>query len=110
MGKKSSDKHNQINIELKEELATGKYSNLAIVTHSFSEFVVDFINVMPNMPHAPVVSRIILAPEHAKSLLRALSSNIDKYEAEYGQISDIDYNEEGDMGFPINYAGPTAEA
>ncbi len=110
MGKKTSDNDNQINIELKEELAVGKYSNLAIVTHSFSEFVLDFINVMPNMPHAPVVSRVIVTPEHAKSLLRTLRSNIDKYEASYGQISDIDYNEDEDMRFPMNYSGPTAEA
>ncbi len=108
MGKKSSDKENQINIELKEELAMGKYSNLAIVTHSFSEFIVDFVSVLPNMPHAPVVSRIILAPEHAKALLGALHSNIEKYEASYGEIPDI--NEQVNTGLPINYAGPTAEA
>ncbi len=99
---------NQLNIELKEDVANGKYSNLAIVTHSFSEFVVDFINVMPNMPKAPVVSRIILTPEHAKNLLKALDSNIDKYESVFGEINDV--NKSGDVGFPMNYGGPTAEA
>lgn len=103
------DVDNQINIELKEDIATGKYSNLAIVTHSFSEFVVDFINVMPNMPKAPVVSRIIVTPEHAKSLLRALESNVEKYESMYGEISDIT-QEFSQKGFPMNFGGPTAEA
>ncbi len=99
----------QINIELKEDMALGKYSNLAIVTHSMSEFVIDFINVMPNVPHAPVVSRVILTPEHARNLLNALDNNISKYEASYGEINDI-VNEDGGMSFPINYSGPTAEA
>ncbi len=98
----------QINIELKEDMALGKYSNLAIVTHSPSEFVLDFINVMPNMPHAPVVSRIILTPDHARNLLNALENNISKYEESFGEISGIYLDKE--LEFPINYAGPTAEA
>ena len=66
-------------IELKEEVAQGTYANLAIITHSSSEFIVDFVRVMPGMPKAGVQSRIVLAPEHAKRLLRALEENIGKY-------------------------------
>lgn len=69
----------QLQIELKEEVAQGTYANLAIITHSSSEFIMDFIRVMPGMPKAGVQSRIVLAPEHAKRLLRALEENIGKY-------------------------------
>ena len=81
---------NQINIELKEEIAQGTYSNLAIITHSPSEFVVDFIRMMPGMPKAEVKSRIILTPEHAKRLLFALKDNVAKYESIHGQIKNIE--------------------
>ncbi|MCO5280464.1 MAG: DUF3467 domain-containing protein [Chitinophagales bacterium] len=67
---------NQINIELSEEVAEGIYSNLAIISHSNSEFIVDFIRLVPNVPKAKVKSRIILSPQHAKRLIRALSDNI----------------------------------
>ena len=70
----------QLQIELKEEVAQGTYANLAIITHSSSEFILDFIRVMPGMPKAGVQSRIVLAPEHTKRLLRALEENIGKYE------------------------------
>ena len=70
----------QLQIELKEEVAQGTYANLAIITHSSSEFIMDFIRVMPGMPKAGVQSRIVLAPEHAKRLLRALEENVGKYE------------------------------
>ncbi len=76
----------QFQIELKEEVAQGIYANLAIIAHSSSEFIVDFVRVMPGMPKAGVKSRIILAPEHAKRLLRALEENIDKYERAFGPI------------------------
>ena len=69
----------QLQIELKEEVAQGTYANLAIITHSSSEFIMDFIRVMPGMSKAGVQSRIVLAPEHAKRLLRALEENIGKY-------------------------------
>ena len=71
---------NQLNIELSEEIAEGIYSNLAIITHSNSEFVLDFIRVMPGVPKAKVRSRIILTPEHAKRLLTALEDNLEKFE------------------------------
>lgn len=76
----------QLQIELKEEVAQGTYANLAVITHSSSEFVMDFIRAMPGMPKAGVQSRIILAPEHAKRLLRALEDNIGKYERTFGAI------------------------
>ena len=77
---------NQLNIELSEEIAEGIYSNLAIITHSSSEFVLDFIRVMPGVPKAKVRSRIILTPEHAKRLMTALEDNIEKFEANNGRI------------------------
>lgn len=76
----------QLQIELKEEVAQGTYANLAIITHSSSEFILDFVRVMPGMPKAGVKSRIVLAPEHAKRLLRALEENIGKYERSFGPI------------------------
>jgi len=77
---------NQLNIELSEEVAQGIYSNLAVISHSSSEFIVDFIRLMPGVPKAKVQSRIILTPEHAKRLLSALQDNIAKYESQFGQI------------------------
>lgn len=76
----------QLQIELKEEIAQGTYANLAIITHSSSEFILDFVRVMPGMPKAGVKSRIILAPEHAKRLLKALEENVGKYERVFGPI------------------------
>ena len=78
--------HNQINIELKEEIAQGIYSNLAIISHSSSEFVLDFVRIMPGIPKAEVKSRIILTPEHAKRLLHALSENLGKFEIVHGHV------------------------
>ncbi|TWV14153.1 DUF3467 domain-containing protein [Bacteroidaceae bacterium HV4-6-C5C] len=77
---------NQLQIELNDDIAQGAYANLAIITHSSSEFIVDFIRVMPGLPKASVKSRIILAPEHAKRLLRALEDNVEKYEQVFGTI------------------------
>lgn len=79
------DNH-QLNIELSEEVAQGIYSNLAIISHSSSEFVLDFIRLMPGTPKAKVKSRIILTPEHAKRLMHALQDNIAKYEQQMGVI------------------------
>lgn len=78
---------NQLNIELSEEVAQGIYSNLAVISHSSSEFILDFIRLMPGVPKAPVKSRIILTPEHAKRLLAALQDNIARYEQQFGAIS-----------------------
>jgi hypothetical protein len=97
---------NQLNIELSEEIAEGIYSNLAIVTHSTAEFVMDFIRVMPGVPKAKVKSRIIVTPEHAKRLLLALEDNIDKYEAVNGRIK----TQPDPGGFPINFGGTMGQA
>jgi hypothetical protein len=80
------NKNNEIQIELSDEVAQGVYSNLAIISHSSSEFVVDFIRIVPGVPKAKVKSRIILTPEHAKRLLMALKDNIDKFEQQNGTI------------------------
>lgn len=98
---------NQINIELKEEVAQGTYSNLAIITHSSSEFVVDFVRIMPGLPKADVKSRIILTPEHAKRLLVALKDNISKYESAHGTIK---VEETPPYMIPMNFGGPKPEA
>ncbi|MBK7870242.1 MAG: DUF3467 domain-containing protein [Saprospiraceae bacterium] len=79
---------NQLNIELSEEVAEGVYSNLAIISHSPSEFVLDFIRIMPNVPKAKVKARIILTPQHAKRLLNALNDNVKKYESQFGLIDE----------------------
>ncbi len=92
----------QINIELGEKEAEGIYSNLAIISHSPAEFVIDFTRVMPGVPKAKVHARIIMTPQHAKLLLRALGDNIQKYELQYGEIK-LDPSQNifpGSAGFP----------
>ena len=103
---KKDAKKNQINIELSEEIAEGVYANLAMIAHSNSEFVIDFIRLMPGVPKAKVKSRIVVTPEHAKRLLYALKDNIEKYEESFGPIKRND-----DMPkFPINFGGTVGEA
>ena len=97
---------NQLNIELSEEVADGIYSNLAIITHSNSEFVIDFIKVMPGIPKAKVKSRIVLTPQHAKRLMRALNDNLTKYESVHGRIQET----EAVNAIPMNFGGPAAQA
>ena len=87
MDQKKENFENQIEIELTEEIAQGTYSNLAIISHSSSEFILDFIRVVPGTPKAKVKSRIILTPDHAKRLLEALKENIDKFEKMNGPVS-----------------------
>ncbi|MBN1184697.1 MAG: DUF3467 domain-containing protein [Bacteroidales bacterium] len=101
-------KKNQINIELKEDIAQGVYSNLAIITHSSSEFILDFVRIMPGIPKADVKSRIILTPEHAKRLLEALNDNVSKYESVHGPIKKVEGS--GGPVLPMNFGGPTAQA
>ncbi len=105
---KTGDKagQNQLNIELSEEIAEGIYSNLAIITHSNSEFVADFIQVMPGTPKARVKSRILLTPQHAKRFMKALNDNIVKYESIHGQIKEA----EAVNVVPMNFGGPPAQA
>ncbi len=99
---------NKLNIELSEEIADGIYSNLAIISHSNSEFVLDFIKVMPGMPKAKVKSRVLMTPEHAKRLIHALQDNVEKFESMHGKIKDLGPGPQG--GIPMNFGGPTAEA
>lgn len=98
---------NQINIELSEEIAEGVYANLAMIAHSSSEFVIDFIRLMPGVPKAKVKSRIVVTPEHAKRLLTALQDNIKKYEATFGEVKQ---SAEEMPKFPMNFGGTMGEA
>ena len=77
---------NQLQIQLRPEVADGKYSNLAMIGHGPNEFLIDFIFAAPGMPQAPVVSRVIMSPENAKQLLFALSDNVNKFEKQFGEI------------------------
>ena len=97
----------QLNIELNEETAQGTYANLAIITHSPAEFVIDFVRVMPNTPKAKVQSRIILTPQHAKRLMLALQENISKYEAQHGKIQETMGQ---DAMMPMTFGGPQGQA
>ncbi len=97
---------NQLNIELTEEIADGEYVNLAMIAHSNSEFVIDFIKMMPGVPKAKVKSRIVITPEHAKRLLHALKDNVDKYEAAFGPVKQSDELPR----FPMNFGGTMGEA
>ncbi len=100
------NKDNQVSIELTEEVSTGVYSNLAIITHSPTEFVADFIQMVPGMPKGKVRSRVIMTPQNVKRLLSALQENVRKYEQNFGVI---------DEGIvppmpPMNFGTPTTEA
>jgi hypothetical protein len=94
----------QINIELDEKVAEGIYSNLAIINHSPSEFVLDFVTIMPGVPKSKVKSRIILTPQHAKRLLKAMGENIHRFELAHGEIKDSEQ-----PPIPLNF-GPTGQA
>lgn len=96
---------NQINIEISEEIAEGTYANLAIITHSHAEFVIDFVNVMPGTPKSKVKSRIIFTPQHAKRFMKALAENVGRYESINGPIKDLE-----ELQIPLNFGGPAAQA
>ena len=100
----SKDNKKNINIELDENIAQGSYADLVVVKHSPTEFVLDFINIMPGIPKAKVKSRIILTPEHTKKFLKALSENLDKYETNHGPIKKFKKE-----FIPLNF-GPKGEA
>lgn len=95
----------QLNIEISEEIAEGIYSNLAVITHSNAEFIVDFVNVMPGTPKSKVKARMIMTPMHAKRFMHALIDNVQRFESENGTIKDMDAIE-----IPMNFGGPTAQA
>jgi hypothetical protein len=98
------EQQEQINIELDEQIAEGIYSNLAIINHSASEFVLDFVNIMPGVPKAKVKSRIVLTPQHAKRLLKAIGENIHRFESAHGEIKDTEQ-----APIPLNF-GPAGQA
>ncbi len=104
MSDQKSKNEGQINIELDDKIAEGTYSNLAIINHSVSEFIVDFISVMPGQPKAKVKSRIILTPQHAKRLVKALAENVKRFEKNHGEIKDYEQ-----PPIPMNF-GPTGQA
>ena len=101
---KDPSKKGQINIELDDKVAEGTYSNLAIINHSVSEFVVDFVSIMPGTPKSNVKSRIILTPQHAKRLAKALHENVKRFEQAHGEIKDYEQ-----PPVPLNF-GPTGQA
>jgi hypothetical protein len=100
-----AQEQNQLNIELSDDIAEGIYSNLAIINHSNAEFVIDFVNIMAGVNKAKVKSRIVLTPQHAKRLLRALGENIKKFESVNGIIKDGE-----PVQIPMNFNGTTAQA
>lgn len=104
MAEDNKNKKPGINIELDEKVAEGTYSNLAIINHSVSEFVVDFVSIMPGTPKSKVKSRIILTPQHAKRLLKALGDNVQRFEKAHGEIRDYEK-----APIPLNF-GPTGQA
>ena len=95
----------QLNIELTEEMADGAYANLAIITHSFAEFIIDFVNVMPNTPKSKVKSRVVMTPQHAKRLMLALIDNVKQFEAANGVIK-----EQAQAAVPFTLGGQTGQA
>ena len=103
------NQNNQIQIELSDEMAQGTYSNLAIISHSTSEFVLDFVRIMPGIQQAKVKSRVILTPEHAKRLLFAMKENIEKFEKTFGIIQ-MPNDQSGFMPPPIAPIGNMGQA
>jgi ribonuclease BN (tRNA processing enzyme) len=101
----NNEQPNQLNIEIGEDVAEGQYANLAIITHSHAEFVIDFVNVMPGTPKSKVKSRIIFTPQHAKRFMKAMEENIRNFESTNGVIKDLE-----EMQIPMNFGGPAAQA
>ncbi len=104
----STEKQSQkVTIDLPESLAEGVYSNLVIVAHSSSEFVLDFIRYVPGMPKAKVKARVVVIPEHAKRLLAIFQSNLQKYEDTFGEIKEVGQQDQ----YPLSFGGdPIGEA
>ena len=105
MSEENNQPPTQLNIEISGEVAEGNYSNLAIITHSHAEFVIDFVNVMPGTPKSKVKSRVILTPQHAKRFMKALTEYVNRFEQLNGKIQDLE-----DVQLPLNFGGPTAQA
>ena len=96
----------QISIEIKPDIAKGSYSNLAIITHSRSEFIIDFATMLPGLSKPEIGNRLIMTPEHAKRLLMALQDNIIKYENQFGLIDLDNPKQQGGGTFNLNDFGP----
>src|SRR6186713_1702772 len=105
MADQQPNPNSQLYIEISEEVAEGQYANLAIITHSHAEFVIDFVNVMPGTPKSKVKSRVILTPQHAKRFMKALNEYVNRFEQLNGKIQDLE-----DVQLPLNFGGPTAQA
>ena len=105
----ANQKENQLQLDLSPEIARGVYSNFAIISHSHAEFIMDLSATLPGLDKAQVVSRVILAPEHAKRLMLALQDNVMRYEKEYGQIS-LDNKANTGAPVPPRTANPFGEA
>lgn len=105
MATKNQDEKKTLNVELPEDKADGVYVNLAIIAHSPTEFVLDFVNIMPGMQSAKIKSRIITNPIHAKRLFRALEDNIKRFENSFGPIEDGE-----NIDFPITNLGGNIQA
>jgi hypothetical protein len=105
MSEQNQQQPNQLNIEISEEVAEGHYSNLAIITHSHAEFVIDFVNVMPGTPKSKVKSRVILTPQHAKRFMKALTEYVNRFEQLNGKIQDLE-----EVQLPLNFGGPIPQA
>jgi hypothetical protein len=104
---KDNENPQSLDIELTEEIAEGIYSNFAIITHSQTEFIIDFVRMMPGVPKGKVKSRIILAPQHAKRLLMAIGDNLSRYESIFG---DVDIQDGPENTIPLNFGGQTGQA
>ena len=98
----NENKQHGIDVELDNEVTQGHYSNLAIISHSTSEFILDFAAMLPGLPKAKVKSRIILTPEHAKRLLLSLQENISRYETNVGRIELIQPHTNTEFGQKLN--------
>lgn len=105
MSEQNQQQPNQLNIEISEEIAEGHYSNLAIITHSHAEFVIDFVNVMPGTPKSKVKSRVILTPQHAKRFMKTLTEYVNRFESINGKIQDLE-----EVQLPMNFGGPIPQA
>ena len=105
MSKEENNKQKKINLEIKEDVASGVYSNLVVVNHSPSEFIVDFVTMMPGFSKAKVSSRVILTPQHAKKFLQILGQNISTFEEKNGPIKVVDVKK-----IPLDFGGPKAQA
>ena len=107
MSNQENPQNPTLDIELNEEIAEGIYSNFAIITHSQTEFIVDFVRMMPGVPKGKVKSRIILAPQHAKRLLMALGDNLARYEHAFGEV---EIDDQHGAHIPLNFGGQTGQA